>query len=113
MSSQLDPQSSRVVAWMWKILAIVLWLFTVILGLACIDLGREIALRIYADFSLDPGPAALINWVIIFVLAICWLSYTIGAGEYHWKHVGESSSWTIFAWAVAIELLIMILYFVV
>lgn len=113
MPSPSLPETGRISTWAWRVLAFLLWLFTVVFGLACIDFSREIALRIYAEFSLAPGPAALINWAIFFILGICWLGYAIGAGEYYWKNVGESGSWTVFAWAVAIELLILILYFVV
>jgi len=59
-------------------------------------------------------------WVANFIgdlaailTAVLCLGFIIFSMEYHRKHVGQASSWTLFGWTIAIELLILILYFVV
>ncbi len=105
--------SRRVRNWVKNIVVFFLWLATSALGLVIVGLSRDIVLGIYARFSTDPGPASALSQASIFVMALVWLAYVFGTGEYHWKYAGRKSSWSILVWAVAIELLFLILYFVV
>ena len=113
MQHKNDLEYSRVPIWIWRILVFSLWLITAGFGMFAIFLSSEIALGIYARFSISAGPAALIHNIVIIVMSLIWIAYTFGSGEYHWKKAGSHASWTLLAWAIAIELLILILYFVV
>ncbi len=103
----------RLAAWVTGVIVFILWLATAVLGLVEVGLSREIVWGIYARFSTEPDPANLLGQGMIFLTALLWLAYVFGTGEYHWKNAGKPGSWTVLTWAVAIELLILILYFVV
>jgi hypothetical protein len=113
MQQKHDLEISRVPTWIWRGLVFILWLITVGFGIFTIFLSSEIALGIYVRFSTAAGPAALMHNIVVLVMSLIWIAYTFGTGEYHWKKAGSHTSWTLLAWAIAIELLIMILYFVI
>lgn len=112
-------------------LAFVLWVATAALGLYEILLIREMLFRIYVqssssglalgsqllngrneDFYLlrkDFWQAlALGNWALI-PLALVWIVLVIGGGEYHYKRAGQRSSWKLFGWTIAAEMLVLVL----
>jgi hypothetical protein len=115
MGTGVVPQGGqkKVKTWVTGVVVFLLWLGTVALGLVVVGLSREIAWGIYAVFSNDPAPAAVLGQAVLVFLGLLWLVYAIGSGEYHWKHAGQQGSWNAIVWAVAIELLFLILYFVV
>jgi len=98
------------------VLAFLLWVGTAILGLYEIFLVREILFRLYARFwgSSDGRgqdywrALALGNWALI-PLSVLWLALVVGGGEYHYRRVGQRSSWKLFGWTIAVEVLILIL----
>lgn len=98
------------------VLAFILWAGTAVLGLYEIALVREMLFRIYAQFWSSSGShgmdywraVALGNWAVL-PLAIVWIALVIGGGEYHFKRVGQHSSWKLFGWTVAAELFILML----
>ena len=113
MQQKHDLEFSRVPVLIWRILVFILWLITAGFGIFAIFLSSEIALAVYTRFSTSVGPAALLHNIVVIVMSLIWIAYTFGSGEYHWKKAGSHASWTLLAWAFAIELLILILYFVV
>jgi len=104
--------SDRTVNWIKRILAILVWIATSVFGLVEIYLGRQASVRIYGRFSSDAYAATVVGNVVTLVLALAWLGYVVIAGEYNLKRIETGKGWILFAWAVAIELLILILYLV-
>ncbi len=96
-----------------KILAFVLWVVTTVLAIISIYLIYQISLAIFAHFSSDLPVATVIAYVAAILATFACMVTVIATGEYHRKHAGTRESWTVFAWTVAIELLILILRFVV
>jgi hypothetical protein len=94
-------------------LGFIIWLASAALGLWDIYLGRQTAVRLIGRFSTDLPMATLAGNIIILVLAVTWLWYVIYGGEVNLKRMGHRTGWTFFAWGVAVELLILILYFLV
>jgi uncharacterized membrane protein YjgN (DUF898 family) len=98
------------------LVAFVLWAVTSIVGLVEIYIIREMVLRVYSRFFSDEraygndywGGVALGNCLVV-VLAILWIGLAIGAGEYHYKHLGEPRSWRLFARVIAVEVSILVL----
>ena len=90
-----------------------MWLATSALGLVLVGLSREIVYGIYARFASDASVANMLGQIVLFLLALVWLAYTFGTAEYHWRNAGKTGSWMVIAWATAIELLLLILYFVI
>jgi hypothetical protein len=115
MDTGAVPQGGhkRVKTWVTGVIVFLLWLATAALGLIVVGLSREIVYGIYAIFASDPAAMGALGQAVLVLMAILWLVYVIGSAEYHWKHAGQQSSWNVLAWAVAIELLLLILYFVV
>ena len=115
------------------VLTFVLWMATAALGLYEMVLVRGMFFRIYAyvigkDFWLNiiargrdcfgkflpPGlgkeywqAIALGNWALI-PLSFIWIAVFIGGAEYHAKHLGQRSSWKLFGWTIAVEVLILV-----
>jgi hypothetical protein len=99
--------------WAMKVLAFIVWLGTSAFGLWAIYLARQTSVAIYGRFSKDISTGTVIGNTVTIFAAIAWLGYVIVSGERSLRKIGEGGSWAIFAWAVAIELLILILYYVV
>jgi hypothetical protein len=97
------------------VLAFILWVGTAILGIYEIYLIREMIFAIYARFAGGAGSgtdywaALALGNVALLPLSIGWIALVMGGGEYHFKRVGQRSSWRLFGWTIAGELLILIL----
>jgi hypothetical protein len=92
-----------------KLLAVCLWLGTIGVGLYEIAILRGMALRLYGVFWSDRWFAITLgNWSIV-AFAMVWIAFAFGTGEYHFRHVGERSSWRLFAMSIAVEVAILLL----
>lgn len=113
--SQQGPggRGSRWIRGLLTLLGVIAWVFTAGLGLVEIYLSRQMVVRIWGRFSSDVPTATLAGHVMVVIMALVWLTYVIFAGEVGLKRVASNGGWSLFAWAVAIELLILILYFLV
>lgn len=89
-----------------RILALVLWLISLVLGLFDIYFTREIFYAIYARFSTLAGPAIGIGNAIIYIMAIVYLGFVVMTSEYHVKNVGKPESWNLFTKTLIVELAI-------
>lgn len=95
------------------LLAILLWLISFILGLQSIYSLIQLYFLIKAllgggEVQIDP-PSTL---VIAFLLGLIFLVFIVASTEYHWKHLGVRRSWLLFAWSIAVEVSIIILYYI-
>jgi hypothetical protein len=43
------------------------------------------------------------------ILAVAWIGVAIGGAEYHYKRVGQPSSWKLFSRTLAVEISILVL----
>lgn len=102
-----------IMKWLYAILAILLWLATAVFGLVEIPMLRDIVTAVFMNLVADRAVLALITYILIPIAGLGWLVYTIGTAEVHLKAPGGPRSWPILAWAIAIELLILILYYIV
>lgn len=109
-SSELKPGPTK---WYYTALAFIVWLFTAGLGLVEIYLARQTLVRIWGRFSDNIYAATVAGHVLVVILALVWIAYVIMGGEVGLRKVGRQGGWSIFAWAFAIEMLILILYFIV
>lgn len=89
-----------------RILALVLWLISLVLGLFNIYFAREIFYAIYARFSTLAGPAIAIGNAIIYIMAIVYVGFVVMTSEYHAKNVGKPESWNLFTKTLVVELVI-------
>ncbi len=95
--------------WLSGLLAIVLWLVTFGLGLQAIyDLLQIISL-IRVSLGGNPSAVQASTPIMVFFLALLFMIYLIWSTEYHLKRVGRPESWRLFGWAIAVELSIVLL----
>jgi hypothetical protein len=96
------------------VLALILWVATAAVGLLEIVVVREMLLRISARFWGHSGTRGywssvnLGNWAV-FALALIYIVFVVGGGEYHYKRVGQRKSWKLFGWTIAVEVAILVL----
>lgn len=94
-----------------RVLALVLWVITLVLGLLDVYFAREIFFAIYARFSAEVAPAATIGMVIILIGAMVYLGFVVMSSEYHLKNVGKHESWDLFTRTLVVQLAIPFLAF--
>lgn len=114
MSQSQSPSDGvkKPVSWLVRLGAILVWIVTSVFGLVEIYLGRQASVRIYGRFSSNIYAATVLGNVVTLILALAWLGYVVIAGEYNLRRIEAGKGWNLFAWAIAIELLILILYLV-
>lgn len=89
----------------------VLWLVTFGLGLQGIYFLKEIYYLIYVSLGGSVERAERYALGLVFFLALVFLVFIVASTEYHLKRVGKPESWRLFAWTIAVELSILILYY--
>jgi len=106
----VEPKTRQIAS---NVLAIVLWLVSFGLGLEGIYILTQILSLIYVSLggSIDAAERALL--VLAFFLALGFLVFIIASTEYHLKRVGKPESWRLFGWTIAVELSLLILYYII
>lgn len=102
-------------------LTFVLWLLTIALGFLTLSAVQDTVdkrLIAYIFNEIDNqrlgsarggGLRSIINYATISVCVLIWIIGIVIAGmEYHFKRIGERSSYRVFAWTIGIEVAILI-----
>ena len=99
-----------------RVLAVVLWAGTSVLGFLEILTVREIVLRIYAHFAATGGfygraygGGVGLSWGAAMAMGVVCVGIIIGGGEYHLSNFGQPKSWRLFGWTISAELSILLL----
>jgi len=95
------------------LLALVLWIATCALGLLEMYFVQEMVLRIYVRFGTNYFSGVAIRNVAVLILAVLYIAFAVGTGEYHYRRFGQRKSWKLFGWTIAIQLAILVLCYVV
>lgn len=106
----IEPSKTRQLG--LNALAFVLWLLTAVLGLEAIYIVKEIFYLIYVALGGGVTRAEQFAPVLIFFLALAYLVFIIWTTEYHLKRIGRPESWRLFGWSVAVEVSLLILYYI-
>ena len=93
------------------ILAISLWLVTFVLGLNAVYLLLQIFYLVFSALGGSLLQAEGFAPGLVFLLILAYLIFIIAISEYHRKRVGTRESWRLFAWTIAVEISIIILYY--
>jgi hypothetical protein len=96
----------------FTLLAIVLWFITFGLGLNTIYVLKEIYYLIYVSLGGSVERAETFVPLLVFILGLGFLVFIIGTTEYHLKRVGRPESWRLFGRTIAVELSLLILYYI-
>jgi predicted anti-sigma-YlaC factor YlaD len=91
------------------ILSFILWIGTAIVGLQNIIDIRKIFVVAFARLGGSFHVAYSLSYFVVFISALLWIVMVIGGGEYHYRRIGQRSSWKLFAWMIAGQLSILIL----
>jgi uncharacterized membrane protein len=96
------------------VIALVLWVVTVVLASWDFLAIRDMVLRTYARlFPLNTlqnqEVFTLIHTILVIILAIGWIAVVIAGAEFHYKRVGQPISWRMFSRTLAVEISILIL----
>src|SRR5687767_3000567 len=96
-----------------SLLAIVLWLVSFGLGLQGIYILTQIVALIYVSLggSIDAAERSVL--VLSFFLALGFLIFIVASTEYHLKRIGKPESWRLFSWTIAVELSLLVLYYII
>jgi predicted anti-sigma-YlaC factor YlaD len=92
-----------------RILALCLWLGTAIVGLEVIVTALDV-LTWLLYLGVSPKVTAVGVWMTV-PLSILWIAVVVGGGEYHYRNVGQRSSWRLFGLTIGFELLILAMPF--
>jgi len=106
----IEPSKTRQIG--LNALAFVLWLLTVVLGLEGIYIVKELFYLIYVSLGGSVARAETFVPVLVFFLALGCLAFIIWTTEYHLKKVGRPESWRLFGWSLAVEVSLLILYYI-
>jgi len=104
-----QSKTRQIASW---VMAAVLWLITAVLGLEGIYLAKEIFYLIYVSLGGSVVRAERFVPVLVFFLALLYLFFIIGTTEYHRKRLGRRESWRLFGWTIAVEVSLVILYYI-
>jgi hypothetical protein len=89
-------------------LAVLLWLSTAVLGFLNLVSIRDIALIALTDAGLNPQEISFLTILAVMTGAMGFIALVIGGAEFHYKRIGHPSSWKVFIWTIAIQLLVLI-----
>ena len=105
----MQPKANQIAV---AALAIVLWLVTAAAATFALYALRQIYVTLFFRFggSLEMAQNSA-QWLVL-VLALAWIAFVIGTGEYHRQHFGRPESWKLFGWSLAAELGIAAVYYV-
>lgn len=104
----IEPKPRQIAS---SVLAIVFWLVTFGLGLLGISYLKGIYYLIYVSLGGSIVRAErFVPWVL-FILGLGFLVFIIASTDYHLKRIGKPESWRLFGWTLAVELSLLILYY--
>jgi predicted anti-sigma-YlaC factor YlaD len=90
------------------ILAALLWLGTAVLGFLNILVVRDIVLILFIDAGRSVAEAGSVAILAIITAAIAFIIMVIGGAEFHYRRIGQPSSWKVFLGTIILQLLVLI-----
>lgn len=105
---EAQPRTHQILS---TVVAIVLWLLAFGLGLNAIYVLLQIFYLVYGALGGSLTQAERFALVLVFVLGLGFLIFIVATSEYHRKHAGTRQSWRLFAWTIAVEIGLIILYY--
>jgi hypothetical protein len=95
-----------------SIFAVILWFLTIGMGLQIINSVGYIFALLFVWAGGSTKVADVLAWPLTCIMAILMIAFMIFTGEYHRKNVGQAKSWRLFAWSIAVELIILIIHYI-
>jgi hypothetical protein len=95
------------------VIATVLWVVTAGLGLEAIYIGKELFYLIYLRLGGSIDPAERYALLLVFFLGLVYLVFIVSTTEYHRKRIGRPESWRLFGLTLAVEVSLVVLYYLI
>lgn len=95
------------------LLSFILWLGTFFIGLLNLIVIRDLSIAAYISSGGSPEGASVVTILTVLIGAMLYIGVVIGGAEFHYKNIGQPSSWKLFSWTIVIQLLIMVLPYLV
>lgn len=100
-----------------KVIAVLLWVTTLVVGLLDIYVFQFITIWFYANFfnsgtqasAVDIAASNSLRITTVLIVGVLYVIFLIATSEYHFKHLAQPSSWRLLGWSIVIELLIIII----
>ena len=89
-----------------------LWLATTAAAMVEVYLLRQAYVRVALRFGVDASTGLVGADILVLVMALVWIAFTLGTGEFHRKYVGQSRSWRLFAWTAGVEAALFLFYLI-
>jgi hypothetical protein len=106
----LSVQPRLVITWL---LAAILWLGSAFLGLLDLIAIRDLAILAVAAVNGRGAQAGPIAIMAVYLGTLLFIGLVIGGGEYHYKNIGQPSSWKLFTISLLGQLFILILPYLI
>lgn len=95
------------------LVAVVLWLGTAFIGMLNIIVIRDLSIMAVValgGIAAEAGPVAILA---VMGATVLFIAAVIGGGEYHFRNIGQPSSWKLFTITLLVQLFILILPYLV
>lgn len=101
-----------------KVLAVLLWATTLVVGLLDIYVFQFITISFYARLfmgnainatAVDIATSNTIRIATVLIVAVLYVIFLVVTSEYHFKHLAQPHSWRLLGQTIAVELLIIII----
>jgi hypothetical protein len=106
----LSVQPRMVITWL---LAVILWLGSAFIGLLDLIVIRDLAILAVAAVDGSGAQAGPIAIMAVYLGTLLYIGLVIGGGEYHYKNIGQPSSWKLFTITLLGQLFILILPYLI
>ncbi len=90
-------------------IAFMLWLGSSLVALVNIIVIRDLTIAAVIFSGGNPESAGTVAILTVLVAAMIAIGVIIGGAEYHFKHLGQPSSWKLFSWTIITQLLVIVL----
>jgi hypothetical protein len=92
-----------------SLVAIILWLGSAMIGLLDLIVIRDLAIMAVAAVDGTGAQAGPIAIIAVYLGVMVYIGVVIGGAEYHFKHIGQPSSWKLFSITLLGQLFLLIL----
>lgn len=106
----LSVQPRLVITW---VLAVILWLGSAFIGLLDLIVIRDLAIMAVVAVDGETAQAGPIAIMAVYLGTLLFIGLIIGGGEYHYRNIGQPSSWKLFTITLLGQLFILILPYLI
>ena len=92
---------------------LILWIGSAFIGLLNLIVIRDLTIMAVTALGGSAADAAPITIIAVMIAALFYIGIVIGAGEYHYRNIGQPGSWKLFSIVILGQLFIMIIPYLI